>query len=82
METRKMVLGSEHSDTLASMNNLAFTWKEQGRDIDAFRLMKQCVPLRVQVLGVEHPHTLSSTAALIEWKSDDFDTFATGVKVL
>jgi hypothetical protein len=31
MEMNKRVLDAEHTDTLASMNNLAFTWKEQGR---------------------------------------------------
>jgi hypothetical protein len=66
METRKRVLGLEHPSTLTSMNNLAFTWKEQGRDTDAFGLINQCVQLRARVLGVKHPHTLSSTAVLTQ----------------
>ncbi len=31
METSRRVLGAEHPDTLTSMNNLAWTWKSQGR---------------------------------------------------
>ena len=33
METRKRKLGADHPSTLTSMNNLAFTWKEQGRHV-------------------------------------------------
>ena len=41
METFKRVLGAEHPDTLTSMNNLAFTWKGQGQDKEALKLMEQ-----------------------------------------
>ena len=33
METTKRVLGERHPDTLTSMNNIAFTWKKQGRNV-------------------------------------------------
>ena len=69
METRKRVLGEEHPDTLSSMNNLAFTMKEQGSRVDAIRIMMECVQLRNQVLGPEHPEALSSATALAEWQS-------------
>ena len=46
------MLGAEHPDTLTSMNNLAFTWKEQGRDADTLRLMEYCVQLRARILGL------------------------------
>jgi hypothetical protein len=68
METRKRVLGEEHPDTLTSMNNLAFTFKGQGRDDDAVRLMNECVGLRTQVLGSDHPYTLSSKGTVDSWK--------------
>jgi hypothetical protein len=58
------VLGEEHPDTLTSMNNLAFTIQEQGRKVEAIKLMADCVQLRNQVLGSEHPGALSSAAAL------------------
>ena len=67
METRKRVLGEEHPDTLTSMNNLAYTWKEQGRDEEAIKLMTECVQLRTQILGAGHPFTLSSLTALNGW---------------
>jgi hypothetical protein len=51
MQTRKRVLGEEHPDTLTSMNNLAFTWKGQARDIEAIDLMDKCVQARERHLG-------------------------------
>jgi hypothetical protein len=62
------VLGEKHPDTLTSMNNLAFTWKEQSRDEKAIALMHECVQLRKKVLGAEHHLTLSSIMALDGWK--------------
>jgi hypothetical protein len=60
METRKRVLGEEHPDTLISLNNLAFTWKSQGRDTNIIRLMSKCHRLQKQELGAGHPYTISS----------------------
>ena len=68
IETRKRVLGKEHPDTLTSMNNLAITWKEQGRNVKAIDLMGECIYLRTRILGADHPHTLSSSAAFTEWQ--------------
>ena len=70
METRKRVLGVEHPDTLVSMNNLAYTWKGQGRCAEALKLMEECVRLRTRILGVDHPYTLSSSATLNGWQID------------
>ena len=66
METSKK-LEADHSNTLTSMNNLAFTWKEQGRNAEAIDLMRKCVRLRERVLGTNHPHFISSSDALAEW---------------
>jgi hypothetical protein len=41
METRR-VLGPEHPDTLTCMNNLAWTWKSQGRNYEALELVTTC----------------------------------------
>ena len=71
MEISKRVLGEEHPDTLTGMNNLAFTMKEQGRTVEAIKLMTECVQLRNEVLGTEHPDALSSTAALSEWQTSE-----------
>jgi Tetratricopeptide repeat len=69
METRRRVLGPEHPDTLTSMNNLAFTWKEMERDTEAIRLMKDCVQLLKRILGINHPNTVSSSATLTGWET-------------
>jgi hypothetical protein len=60
--------GPEHPDTLTSINNLAFTWKNSGRDTEAYKLMEQFVAARTRALGTNHPFTLSPSAALLEWQ--------------
>ena len=68
METRKRVLGKEHPDTLTGINNLAYTWKSLGRDVEALQLMEQCFELRTQKLGADHPDTIGSRKTLLKWK--------------
>ncbi|KAF2735904.1 hypothetical protein EJ04DRAFT_433983, partial [Polyplosphaeria fusca] len=68
METRKRVLGDEHPNTLISMNNLAFTLKEQGIYNEGIPLLEKCCRLRQQVLGPKHPDTISSFQALQAWR--------------
>jgi hypothetical protein len=50
------------------MNNLAFTWKGQGRDSEALNLMRDCVQLRQQMLRADHPNLVSSSATLALWE--------------
>ncbi len=69
METRKTKLGADHPHTLTSMNNLAFTWKGQGRHTDALTLMEDCARARQRVLGADHPYTRSSLATIAKWCS-------------
>jgi hypothetical protein len=71
METMVTVLGEEHPDTLTIMHNLALTWKGQGHDMKAAKLMEDCVRLRTQVLGAHHPDTLATSATLDEWRLGD-----------
>ncbi|OCK80636.1 hypothetical protein K432DRAFT_297220, partial [Lepidopterella palustris CBS 459.81] len=73
METCKTKLGADHPDTLSSMANLAFTWKEQGRDAEAINLMSQCVRLRGHILGTSHPYYMSSSKALAGWEAEQVD---------
>jgi tetratricopeptide (TPR) repeat protein len=54
------VLGSEHPDSLASMNNLANLYQKQGKYRMAEPLYRQCQEIRSRVLGLEHADTLSS----------------------
>jgi hypothetical protein len=60
MEIRKRVLGPEHPDTLASMNNLAVIYWNQGRWSEVEELNVQIMEIRKRVLGPEHPDTLTS----------------------
>src|SRR2546423_589776 len=60
METRKRVLGVEHPDTLATMHNLALTYRKQKRWNEAEELVVQMMETRKRVLGAEHPSTLAT----------------------
>ena len=64
METSLRVLGAEHPSTLASMANLASTYRNQGRWKEAEELDVQVMETRKRVLGAEHPSTLTSMANL------------------
>ena len=66
------VLGAEHPSTLTSMASLAFTWKSHGRDAEALKLKDECVRHWTQVLDVNQPDTVSSTA-LSQWKAEELD---------
>jgi Tetratricopeptide repeat len=57
-------LGEEHPDTLTSMGNLASTYKDQGRWMEAEKLDISVMEIRKRVLGEEHPDMLSSMANL------------------
>jgi tetratricopeptide (TPR) repeat protein len=63
-DQRKALLGEEHSDTLASMANLALTYQNQGRWTEAEKLGIRVSETRQRVLGEEHPETLISIGNL------------------
>ena len=71
METRKKKLGVDHPSTLTSMANLAFTWKGQGRIVEATHLMSECVQRQQRILRVSHPDFISSSKVLAEWKIEE-----------
>jgi tetratricopeptide (TPR) repeat protein len=54
------LLGPDHPDTLASVNNLAIACQEAGRKAEAVRLHERALAGRVRALGPEHPDTLAS----------------------
>ncbi|QRV95743.1 kinesin light chain [Ceratobasidium sp. AG-Ba] len=60
VEGRKQALGEEHTATLASMDNLAVTYSQQGRYRDAAKLQEQVVGIWKRVSGHEHRDTLIS----------------------
>ena len=59
-ELRRALLGSEHSDTLTSMNNLAETLRAQGDLEGARKIQGQVAEIWRRELGAEHPNTLTS----------------------
>ncbi|KAI3316921.1 hypothetical protein HD806DRAFT_399973 [Xylariaceae sp. AK1471] len=68
-DTRMILLGLEHPETLSSMANLASIYRNQGRLKEAESLEVQVMDIRKTVLGLEHAETLSSMAnlALTYW---------------
>ena len=51
-------LGSEHPDTLSSVNNLASSYQDQGWYGEAGPLYQRALAASEKVLGPEHPDTL------------------------
>jgi tetratricopeptide (TPR) repeat protein len=60
VQRRVKVLGKEHPDTLASMNNLADALSGQGQYTEAEQMHRETLALKEKVLGKEHPDTLVS----------------------
>jgi tetratricopeptide (TPR) repeat protein len=55
---RRTYLGPDHPDTLASMNNLAGAYKEDGQLDKALPLLEEALGKRQAQLGPDHPDTL------------------------
>ncbi|KAG9123041.1 hypothetical protein FRC07_000316 [Ceratobasidium sp. 392] len=60
----KRVRGSEHPETLISMNNLALTYSNQGRQSEAEVLQREVLEVGKRVWGKERPDTLISMGNL------------------
>ena len=58
------MLGPEHPDTLASVNNLGLVLESQGRYEEAETMHRRALEAREKVLGPEHPDTLTSVSNL------------------
>jgi hypothetical protein len=54
------VLGEEHPDTLASMNNLALLYQRQGRSNRSEALYIRLLELQERALGADHPRRFAS----------------------
>ena len=59
LQTRRDRLGSDHPDTLLSMNELANSYTELGRLPDALRLYEEALAKSKAMLGPDHPTTLT-----------------------
>ncbi|KAF2469576.1 uncharacterized protein BDR25DRAFT_228047 [Lindgomyces ingoldianus] len=73
IEIRKKNLGADHPSTLTSMNNLAFTRKGQGRDVEAISLMKECVRLQRHTRGVNNSSFVAYSNVLAKWEKVQVD---------
>jgi tetratricopeptide (TPR) repeat protein len=54
---KEHVLGADNLDTIASLNNLANRYRNQGKYELAEPLYQRAVAIHERVLGAEHPHT-------------------------
>jgi tetratricopeptide (TPR) repeat protein len=72
-DIRTRILGDEHPDTLASINNLAITLKDQGDYAGARKLEEQVLELQRKTLGDKHPSTLNTMNNLANTLSDQGD---------
>ncbi|MEH2151404.1 tetratricopeptide repeat-containing protein, partial [Nostoc sp.] len=73
---RKQILGEEHPDVAASLNNLAALYYAQRRDADAEPLFRQALEMRKRLLGEEHPdvaQSLNQLATLYNRQGRDAD---------
>jgi len=69
--THTSMLGSDHADTLTSMNNLALGYKIAGQMNQALQLHEETLALRKANLGLDHPDTLESMNNLAAAYRDD-----------
>ena len=60
LETRRRVLGEEHPQTLASINQMGVLLDSQGKLEEAERYYREALEKYRRVLGEEHPETLTS----------------------
>src|SRR5579859_7646453 len=63
LETRVIMSGEEHPDTLTTMHALATTYLQQGDSAKAETLQEEVLEKRIRILGEEHPDTLATMHA-------------------
>ena len=64
LNRKRVKLGADHPDTLATMNNLAMAHRDAGRLGDALPLLEETLKLKRIKLGADHPDTLLSMNGL------------------
>jgi nucleoside phosphorylase/tetratricopeptide (TPR) repeat protein len=67
LDIRRTVLGRQHPETLSNMEDLAFTWRHQGRLREALFLLGECCMLRFKILGPDHRDSRRSIDVYILW---------------
>ncbi|KAH7230968.1 hypothetical protein BKA59DRAFT_321505 [Fusarium tricinctum] len=69
-QKRQRILGDEHPDTIAAMNNLAITLSDQGKLDEAALMRREVLEKRQRILGDEHPDTIAAMNNLAITLSD------------
>ena len=64
LPVQQRLLGDEHPETLALMNNLGVSYTDAGRYAEAESLYERVVSVKKRILGDDHPSTLISIHAL------------------
>ena len=70
MEIRKKVLGTEHSDYVTSLSDLAAYNSRLGNYAEAIRLGTEAMEIRKRILGTEHPDYAASLNDLAVYNSE------------
>ncbi len=75
IEIRESVLGSEHPDVAASLNNLGEVFRMKGDYTRTEQLYKRALEIREKALGPEHPDAVSSlnNLAILHYLRGKFD---------
>jgi tetratricopeptide (TPR) repeat protein len=76
LDIDKNLLGKEHQDTLTSMNNLASTYRYQGKLGEVAEPQEKVLEVRRRTPGEEHPETLTNLAMIykdLTWMADATD---------
>ncbi|OCL01560.1 hypothetical protein AOQ84DRAFT_306480, partial [Glonium stellatum] len=60
LEKRRHILGDEHPDTIAAMNNLANTLGDLGQHQNAATIFREVLEKSRRILGDEHPDTITA----------------------
>jgi len=80
METRKKVLGKEQSRHAYQHEQPCLHLERQGRSVEVLKLMEECVQMQTRILGIDHPHTLSSFATWNGWQTKRLEINTSAVK--
>lgn len=64
VELERRVLGTEHLDTLRSMEILASILKDAGHYVEAEKMVRETLAVQRRVLGDDHPDTIGSMRRL------------------
>ena len=57
---KKKLLGNEHPDVAASLNNLAYVLAQQGKWVEAETMHREALAMFRKLLGNEHPYVATS----------------------